>query len=372
MTIGRRTFLAGTVSALAAARLFAAKNPFSRQLVDACNGRTLGDVRIRAKNLSTGVKTKLRTAADGAWDYESLLASIQDPNGELVEILIRAGQVDGIPYAGLRTTALLRPSNIVGKDNRRALRLSLVPLEKPFGTPIEPDPDLDKVWPALLAETLFGDDRRPEEIREKLSFGAVRVWQTRKILLLFGESLKETELDFLQQVVPGAVEQLSAGAIRAEDGGVWPADQTPDLADDVPTGALLFVANDDFPRPSVIPSYDAINPHRIEAVKITLDNLTLRNFFREGESSPEELAMARHLVQRCIAGALGYSGTMALPNRTLLDATPQTSGTISRTGIRPEDTLLARVLYASGWLLPGARMTTERDEIVNGATTEVL
>ena len=81
--------------------------------------------------------------------------------------------------------------------------------------------------------------------------------------------------------------------------------------------------------------------------------------------------MARHLIQRCIAGALGYSGTMALPNRTLLDATPRTSGVISRTGIRSEDTLLARVLYGSGWLVPGARMNADKDAIINGTSTEV-
>lgn len=368
MTIDRRTFLAGSLSALAAARLFAAKKPLSRQLVDACNGRPLAGVRLRVNNLATGATRRLRTAADGSWDYAALLESIRDPGGEEVEVLVRPGAVDGISYAGLRTRAMLLPTGAGERINRRALRLSLVPLTKPFGPEAPHDPALDHAWPVLLSETLFSEDRRPEEAGDEYAYGAITAWQTRKILLLFGESLDEVERAFLQELVPEAVELLTAGVIRAVDGGVWPAEQTPDMAADVPTGAILFVANDDFPRPSVLHRFDSVNPQRIEAAKITLDNLTLRNYFREGDGSPEELAMARHLVQRSVAGALGYSATMALPNRTLLDATALTDGIIVRTGIRPEDVLLARMLYGSGWIAPGARMTIEKDSIVNAIT----
>lgn len=369
MAIDRRTFLAASLSALAAAQLAAAKKPFARQLVDTCNGRSLAGVRIRFRNLGTDAKIRLRTDIDGFWDYESLLGSISNPDGEMVEALIRPDSVDGVPYAGMRTTARLWPLGAGGRDNRRALRLSLVPLAQPFGFTFAADPELDQAWPLLITETVFGQDRNPDDAGDKLSYGAAAAWQTGKILMLFGENLKKSEHAFLQEIVPDAVEQLSAGTIRAVDGGVWPAEEIPEMKDDVPAGAMLFVANDDFPRPSVLHRYDSVNPHRIEAAKVTLGNLTLTNLFRKGEGSDEEIELARHLIQRSVAGALGFSPTMALPNRTLLDTTAQISGTVTRTGIRAEDALLSRILYGSGWLIPGARMTAEKDSIINGETT---
>ena len=68
--------------------------------------------------------------------------------------------------------------------------------------------------------------------------------------------------------------------------------------------------------------------------------------------------MARHLVQRALAEAIGYRPAMALPNRTLMDANFMPETGIRRHGIRPEDELLAQVLYGSGWLEPGARFSS--------------
>ena len=143
-----------------------------------------------------------------------------------------------------------------------------------------------------------------------------------------------------------------------------PPSQEPIFEEELPVGTLTVIKQATYPRPAVRLRYSEVNPHEIAAALIILDDLTLVQLFRDGLGSEEELRLSRHMVQRCLAEALGYRPSMRLRNRTLLDANFDPPARTQRQGIRPEDILLSRVLYGARCLIPGSRWSIESEEII--------
>ena len=358
--LNRREFLAVSfVAASAPSLLMAGKNRYKRVLIDTCNQFPLANVRVRLLNLETRQLHRFKTDPQGAWEIEPFIDSVKNPEGELFETTIGSQMIEGITYAGLKTRMILYPKGINKQANRMAGQYSLVPLDHPgIGLGID-DEELSAAWPALLEQVLFVREPAPFNRPEGLARGALYGFAFHNIALVMADDLSPAEQEFVSLTASDAVKELCAGTRRFADIQVVTPDSIPAFSKDFRSGTFYVNKNDTYPFPSTFLKHDDAQPQFINAAKITLDNLTLTNLYRHGNSEPKEQEMARHLISRALAHALGYRPTLALRNRTLMDSNFMPTSGIERSGITPVDTLLARVLYGSGWLKPGSRFSED-------------
>ncbi|HUX07338.1 MAG TPA: hypothetical protein VMX35_08500 [Acidobacteriota bacterium] len=350
----RREFLASAAAVAVTSRTLPAgrKDP-RRTLIDPCNLTPLPGVRLRIRNLDSKKSYSLRTDSDGTWDMGLLIADVADPAGERFRIRIKPQNIGGYDYAGLDYRAVLKPGI---EANARIGRLALIPLAGAGRDLGIDDAAFETAWPEMLRDVLFTRENTPDSIPKGAARGAVTRFERKKIILRLGASLDTAEADFVRDIVENnALRDLTAGEMRLSLVVDLPTSDEPFYADELPPGTITVVKRDNYPKPVVSLRFSKKNPHEIVAAGIVLDDMTLNSFYRGGAGSEEEIAYARHIVQRCLAEALGYRPTARLPNRTLLDANFDPPGGVRRTGIRPEDILLARVLYGALWLAPGSR-----------------
>lgn len=361
--LDRRTFIA-SASALALASRFAAAGKLStrRVLLDPCNLIPLPRVRLKITASGDGTKYRFRTGDDGSWDIASLIDGISNSEGEEFRVRIRPRKIGGYNYAGLDHRMLLRPGI---RSNAKAGHLSLIPLSGAGRALGITDKDFEAAWPGMLRDVLFSVENTPGEIPDGAARGAITRFARKKLTLRLGNSLSAAEADFVSDVVENnALEQLTAGWMRLKGTKELPVGEEPFFESDLPSGTLTVIKRDNYPKPVVRLRFSDADPYEIAAALIVLDDATLNSFFRGGAGGDEEIAYARHVVQRCLAAALGFRPTMRLPNRTLLDANFDPPGGIARTGIRPEDVLLARVLYGARCIVPGGRWSDGRTQIM--------
>lgn len=356
----RREFIATSLAIAAAPKfLFSSAKKAGRTLIDPCNGLPLAGVRIRLKNLATGKKIIQKTADDGTWNLDSFISDISEKAGHRVKASIAPLSIGDMPYAGLEHRFVAYPGGLLAKANRSVGHLSLIPLLHPGKEMGIDDDDFNSAWPALISDCLFSIERTPFDIPKDSARGALSGITQRKLRLFVGESLSTTEQEFVRDEILSAVEALGSGRLRITFSGTVPEDQEPFFADQVPAGSLMAFKRLDYPKSSTRIRFSAENPHEIIAALLYFDSFTLNSLFRDGAGGDEEISLARHIIQRAVAEILGCRPTMRLPNRTLMDANFTPQATIFRQGIRPEDLLLARIHYGSGWLGPGARLSLD-------------
>ncbi len=350
----RRDFIVSTAAVAAASPLLLAdrKDP-RRTLIDPCNLIPLPGVRLKIRNLDTNINYTMRTDAEGMWDLGRIIADVSDTAGERIRIRIKAQNIGGYDYAGLDYRAVLEPSI---EANAKIGHLALIPVSGAGRDLGIEDASFEAAWPEMLRDALFARENTPESIPKGAARGAVTRFERKKITLRFGASLDTAEAEFARDIVENnALRDLTAGERRLSLVEDVPTSEEPFYVDELPPGTITVVKRVSYPKPVVTLRFSKKNPHEIVAAQIVLDDMTLNSFYRGGAGSEEEIAYARHIIQRCLAEALGYRPTARLPNRTLLDANFDPPGGVRRTGIRPEDILLARVLYGTRWLAPGSR-----------------
>ena len=359
----RRDFIVST-SALAAASplLHASRKDPKRTLIDPCNLIPLPGVRLKIRNLNSKKNYSMRTDAEGTWDLGRIIADVSDTAGERIRIRIKAQNISSYDYAGLDYRAMLEPS---AEANAKIGHLALIPLSGAGRDLGIDDAAFEAAWPEMLRDVLFARENTPDSIPRGAARGAVTRFERKKIALRLGASLEVAEAEFAHDIVENnALRDLTAGEMRLSLVVDLPTSEEPFYADELPPGTITVVKRDSYPRPVVSLRFSKKNPHEIVAANIVLDDMTLNSFYRGGAGSEEEIAYARHIVQRCLAEALGYRPTSRLPNRTLLDANFDPPGGIRRTGIRPEDIVLARVLYGARWLAPGSRLSSSFGQVI--------
>jgi len=359
----RRDFIVST-SALAAASplLHASRKDPKRTLIDPCNLIPLPGVRLKIRNLNSKKNYSMRTDAEGTWDLGRIIADVSDTAGERIRIRIKAQNISSYDYAGLDYRAMLEPS---AEANAKIGHLALIPLSGAGRDLGIEDAAFETAWPGMLRDTLFARENTPESIPKGTARGAVTRFERNKITLRFGASLDTAEVEFVRDIVENnALRDLTAGEMRLSLVEDVPTSEEPFYVDELPPGTITIVKRDSYPKPVVSLRFSKKNPHEIVAAQIVLDDMTLNSFYRGGAGSEEEIAHARHIVQRCLAEALGYRPTARLPNRTLLDTNFDPPGGVRRTGIRPEDILLARVLYGARWLAPGSRLSPSVEQAI--------
>lgn len=357
----RRRFIIGAAAAAAAPALLRfARERNRRILIDPCNMVPLPGVKMRIVNLRSGREYRVRTSADGSWDLSVPSGDVVDPRGEPFRARISARHIGGTRYAGLDYRMVLTPDG----RNPGAGHLALLPLEGAGRALSVADADFEAAWPHLLRDAAFARERTPELVPAGLDGGAVTRFAKRALSLRLGASLSEAERAFVAEVAVTAVDKLSAQKLRLTESALIPLEGEPFFEDELEPAALTVIKRDTYPKPAVRLKHSDANPHEINAALIVLDNFTLNQNFREGLGSELQLAMARHLVQRAVADALGYRPTVRLPGRTVLDATFDPPGGVPRREICPEDELLARALYGSGCLEPGTRWSTDGATLV--------
>jgi hypothetical protein len=359
----RREFVAGAAALAAGARFFPTGGKDTRRtLIDPCNQIPLAGAKLNIVNQDSGVKSALRTAEDGSWDLGPLIAAVTNSAGERIRIRVRPLTIGGYDYAGIDYRALLKPG---AENNSEVGRLALVPLSGAGRALGIVDEEFEAAWPALLRDALFAAENTPGAVPKGAARGAIRRFERKRFGLRPGLSLSAVEAEFAGGIITGgALSDLTAGGMRISGTTEIPAAGEPFFEADLPAGTITLIKRTSYPKPVVRLRFSERNPHEIVAALIVLDDATLDSFFRAGEGSEEEIAYARHIVQRCLAEALGYRPTARLPNRTLLDANFDPPGGVVRTGIRQEDVLLARVLYGAHWLRSGSRWAAHAKQVI--------
>lgn len=365
MQIDRRHFLGGLAAAACIpASIHASRKSPRRQLLDVTNRFPLPDTRIRFRNETNGKFIRVRTDKDGYWDISVLADQVRATNGVWFRADIDAREMGEITYAGIRHWFRLLPGGAELPANRREGHLALLPLAHPGISLGVEDDDLSVAWPTLLREALFAREPYYGTVPSHLSRGAITPFVHRKPVILLGESLTPAEQAFIGDIISETLPLLSADFVKPGTMLELPAAEEPFFA--AGSGeALTVVKRSHFTKPVCIAGFSPDVEYAIDAATIFLDQFTLDGLFREGAGSPDEIDLARHIVARALAEALGYRPTLALPGRTVLDANVGPGVTAQRPGVRPEDLLLARVLYDSGWIRPGARLTEAGDRLEN-------
>jgi hypothetical protein len=355
----RREFVA-SAAALAAGTRFPSfgRKGSRRTLFDPCNLIPLPGIKMSIRNLDSGKGYSLRTGADGSWDLGPLIAAVTNPAGERIRIRIAPQQIDGFEYAGLDYRALLKPKV---EENAKVGNLGLVPLSGAGRALGIVDKEFEAAWPGMLRDALFAAENTPEAIPKGAIHGAVRRFERKKIRLRLGLSLNAVEMEFVREIIEGGLSELTADTLKISSTDDLPTIDEPFFETDLPVGTIAVIKRTSYPKPVVRLRFSGKNPHEVVAALIVLDDMTLDSYYRGGEGSEEDIAYASYIVQRNLAGALDYSPTARLPNRTLLDANFDPPDGVFRTGIRQEDVLFARVLYGATWLKSGSRWASSEE-----------
>jgi hypothetical protein len=324
MSIDRRSFLAGSIALASSANLHADDNVrFDRRLFDAVTGEPLSSVKINAKAQGTKGRFKFNTDANGEYPFGEILSLVSQPTLYRFRI---SPQSLNFKYAGIDLYAIISP---LPEKNQNIGNFGILPLESPGPIAGLYDPDFNNNWLDTIKAVCFSQERQDSDyIPRKTAEGALPGFKTREINVMLSTRFSKPERNFIRSVVPSAIWQFSGHSISVEKIKRIRHEQIPHYESDLPRNYILLTKRDDFPRPAVRVRYgntlpsdelNGENPNAILASLVILDTFTMEQLFRRGRNGPEQIEHSRSIIQRTIAGALGWNPVNFLQGISVMD-----------------------------------------------------
>lgn len=355
MILDRRQFIAGSLATvmLPSLSFLNAVESGYRRVFDAVSGQPIPNLKLVIKRVGSRGRWIFRTTEEGLYPFGELESTVSDQATMRFRI---TSTVLRNRHIGVELLMNLHPNPEL---NSGIGDIGLIPLVNPATTLGITDSYFNRNWLSLIKEIFFSVDRQPMPRPKGTLAGAMARFERNHVQLRLSKDFSADEFDFIRKVATASIKILSGNSLLSKhtialvpeaDISTTPAELTP--------GTITFAKRRDFSRPAVRLRYgnsvgrvlpvQEYNPHEITASLIIMDTYTLNELYQDGQGTQQQVRLAKRIVQRCIADALGWRPTVRLPHRSVVDENYGPSEVTNKPLITKVDTALALAAGGGG------------------------
>lgn len=325
MKIDRRRFIAGSLATmlLPAVPFSFAQEAGYRRVFDAVSGQPIPGLKLIVKRVGSRGRWIFRTSEEGLYPFGEVESAVDDQTTMRFRIESKTLKNQHI---GVELLMNLHPDPEL---NAGIGDIGLIPLVNPGAALGINDSWFNNNWLSLIKEIFFSVDRQPSPRPKGTAGGALARFESERVQLRFSQGFSDNEFSFIKRIAKPTVRVLSSKSVLPERKiALLPEAEIATFPEELSPGTITFAKRKDFSRPAVRLRYGntgeqilpgKVNPHEIAASLIILDTYTLNELYRDGQGTQQQIRLAKRIVQRCIADALGWRPTVRLPHRSVVD-----------------------------------------------------
>jgi hypothetical protein len=348
--ISRRTFLAGTAVTpllLSAGLTRAYDETETRVVFDGVTGEAVPDAKLIFKRIGGRGRFVFRTDNNGIYNFGLVPASITAPTKFRVRIMPASLKNK---FAAVDIAMVITP---LERKNAKIGNFGLLPLQSPGPKLGLANSYFENNWLDLVKSTLFAQEFQQSGIARGVNPGAVLRFSTRRIKVRISTGFKGEEYQFVREEIERALRFYTDGIYNFKFSSIA-AKNVPLESTMLQEGNIYVNRSTRYPRPAVDinpkgNNADTLeNPNEISSAIIQVDEHTIATLFNKNNGSSEDIAFARSLLQRCVAGILGWRPTIKLPGQSIIDENTYPPENRLLPGYSDYDRALAKAISGGG------------------------
>ena len=366
--ISRRTFLAGTAVTpllLSSPLANGYDETETRKVFDSVTGESIADAKLIFKRIGGRGRFVFRTDSNGEYNFGQVAAITTEPT--IFRMRIMPASLKN-QYAAIDVAVVVTP---LERKNVGIGNIGLLPLQSPGPKLGLANAYFQNNWMELVKSTLFTQEFQQSGIAPGVNPGAVLRFSTRRIKVRISTGFKGVEFDFVKKEIEKALRFYTDGIYKLKFTTMAPKNMPEDVRL-VPEGNLYICRSVRYPRPAVhintfgMEDESINNPNEIKSAIIHVDDHTIATLFNKYNSSDDDIAFARSLLQRCVAGVLGWQPTLKLPGDSIIDENTYSPENRRIPGYSQYDRALAKVVSGggSGCYPAGTRFARNKTKVI--------